>query len=88
MEKESWDEILLEQEVRKLVTSICAVLYHHGITEIHVGGLMRVVGIDEESAAQHDDEIMVLGPEFETELEDIEQDIALDVAVPPGTTLH
>ena len=88
MEQESWDDILLEEHVRKLVTSICAVLYHHGITEIHVGGLMRVVGIDEESAAQHDDEIMLLGPEFETELDDVDQDIALDVAVPPNTTIH
>ena len=88
MEQESWDEILLEEHVRKLVTSICAVLYQPGITEIHVGGLMRVVGIDEESAAQHDDEIMLLGPEFETELEDVDQDIALDVVVPPNTTIH
>ncbi len=88
MEQESWDEILLEEHVRKLVTSICAILYHHGITEIHVGGLMRIVGIDEESAAQHDDEVMILGPEFESELEEIGEEITLDLAVPPGTTLH
>ncbi len=86
MEKESWDEILLEQEVRKLVTSICAILYHHGITEIHVGGLMRVVGIDEESASQHDDEIMVLGPEFESDMQEISESI--DLEIPAGATIH
>jgi hypothetical protein len=86
MEKESWDEILLEQEVRKLVTSICAVLYQHGITEIHVGGLMRVVGVDEESAAEHDDEIMILGPEFDSDLEEIQEEP--EIEIPPGTTIH
>ena len=85
-QKESWDEILLEQEFRKLVTSICAVLYHHGITEIHVGGLMRVVGIDEDSASQHDDEIMVLGPEFESEMHEMGETI--DLEIPSGTTIH
>jgi len=86
MEKESWDDILLEQEVRQLVTSICAVLYQHGITEIHVGGLMRVVGIDEDRAAEHDDEIMILGPDFESGPEELGEEI--DPKVPVGTTIH
>jgi hypothetical protein len=86
MENESWDELLLAEHVRKLVTSICAVLYHHGITEIHVGGLMRVVGIDEASAAQHDDEIMVLGPNFDSSLSEIGEELDLDI--PDGATVH
>lgn len=85
MEQESWEE-LLETEVRKLVTSICAVLYHHGITEVHVGGLMRIVGIDEENAAKHDDEIMVLGEDFEFEIEGLDEN--LELTVPPDTTIH
>lgn len=47
---------------------------------------MRVVGIDEDSASQHDDEIMVLGPEFESEMHEMGETI--DLEIPSGTTIH
>ena len=86
METPSWDQILLEEHVQKLVASICAVVYHHGITEIHLGGLMRLVGIDEASAAAHDDEIMLLGPDIQSDDTVFGEEIDLDI--PSGTTIH
>ena len=42
------------------MVNICLVLVDFGVTEVHVGGLMRLVGIDEELAAEHDDELMII----------------------------
>lgn len=58
------DDIKLEQEVRMLMYEIMMVLYEHGIQEIHVGGLMRLFGISNEQAAEHDDEMVILDQEF------------------------
>lgn len=87
MESENPVDILNEDAVRDLVISICTVLYEHGITEIHVGGLMRLIGIDEDQAIEHDDELMVLTdlehfPKSEKNKNEINE------VVPPGTTLH
>jgi len=58
------DDPKLEQEVRVLMYELMMVLYHHGITEVHVGGLMRVMGVDPDRAAEHDDEMVILDDKF------------------------
>ena len=58
------DEEELEQEVRVLMYELMMVLYQHGIQEIHVGGLMRLLGIDNDKAAKHDDEMVILDRKF------------------------
>ena len=60
MEQDFVIDILNEEAVKDLVVNICLVLADFGITEVHVGGLMRLVGIDEELAAEHDDELMII----------------------------
>lgn len=78
-------DILNEDSVRDLVTAICALLYERGIHEIHVGGLMRLIGVDEDLAADHDDELMIL-----SDHEKFESTTGIDTGeqVPPGTTIH
>lgn len=84
MEQDFVIDILNEEAVKDLVVNICLVLSDFGITEVHVGGLMRLVGIDEELAAEHDDELMIIT--------DIKQIVdarnEIQEARPPGTTLH
>jgi hypothetical protein len=60
MEQDFVIDILNEEAVKDLVVNICLVLADFGVTEVHVGGLMRLVGIDEELAAEHDDELMII----------------------------
>jgi hypothetical protein len=43
---------------------IMLILYEHGFTEIHVGGLMRLFGVDNQRASEHDDEVVVLDQQF------------------------
>ena len=60
MEQDFVIDILNEEAVKDLVVNICLVLADFGVTEVHVGGLMRLVGIDEKLAAEHDDELMII----------------------------
>lgn len=84
MEQDFVIDILNEEAVKDLVVNICLVLADFGITEVHVGGLMRLVGIDEELAAEHDDELMII-----TDIhEKVQTQKELQEVRPPGTTLH
>ena len=58
------DEFELEAHVRNLITDIMVVMYEHGIREVNIGGMMRMLGIDHATAAEHDDEVVVLTDEF------------------------
>ena len=58
------DELELEAHVRNLITDIKVVMYENGIREVNIGGMMRMLGIDNETAAAHDGEVVVLTDEF------------------------
>jgi len=87
MEQDFVIDILNEESVKDLVVNICLVLADFGITEVHVGGLMRLVGIDEELAAEHDDELMVITDIQQLQKTSGETSEIMEV-MPPGTTLH
>jgi len=54
----------LEQEVRVLMYELMMVLYQHGITEVHVGGMMRLLGVNNATSSDHDDEMVILDDKF------------------------
>ena len=85
MEQDFVIDILNEESVKDLVVNLCLVLADFGITEVHVGGLMRLVGINEELASEHDDELMII-----TDIKNIvrTQEEEKQEVCPPGTTLH
>jgi hypothetical protein len=83
MEQDFVIDILNEEAVKDLVVNICLVLTDFGITEVHVGGLMRLVGIDEDIAVEHDDELMII-----TDIKQLTTSKEETEAVPLGTTIH
>jgi hypothetical protein len=87
MEQDFVIDILNEEAVKDLVVNICLVLSEFGITEVHVGGLMRLIGIEEELAAEHDDELMVITDIQQLQKSADDSNEIIEV-VPPGTTLH
>lgn len=87
MEQDFVIDLLNEEAIKDLVVNVCLVLSEFGITEVHVGGLMRLVGIDEELAAEHDDELMVITDIQQLPRSGDEQTEIIEVA-PPGTTVH
>ena len=58
------DDIELDQQIRMALMNLMVVLYSCGITTIHLGGLMRILGVDNKIAGQHDDEQLQLDDDF------------------------
>ena len=54
----------LDIKVKNLMFDLMLVLYSYGITEVNVGALMRILGVREEKAREHDDEAVELTDEF------------------------
>jgi hypothetical protein len=75
------DDPELEQEVRVLMYELMMVLYHHGITEVHVGGMMRLMGVDPDCAAEHDDEMVILDDKFAKYVESITEPRSSDQTI-------
>lgn len=77
------EEELADQLVKETMLEIMAVLYDHGITQVSVGALMRVLGVEAEQAKQHDEDYLVIQDsikEFSFSESDLE--------IPPNTTIH
>jgi hypothetical protein len=58
------DNLDLDQAVRLAILNLCVILHDCGITEVHVGGIMRILGVPNELAQEHDDERVILDDEF------------------------
>ncbi len=71
----------LEAEVRILMYELMMVLYRHGITEIHVGGMMRLLGVNPDSAGRHDDEVVILDEKFAKYVEQITETRSSDQTI-------
>jgi hypothetical protein len=69
------------EEVREIMYDILALLHHHGISQVSVGGIMRLLGVPADVAASHDDEYLHV---VQADLEIAEE----SQVAPPGTTLH
>ena len=73
----------LDQRVKTLMFDLMLVLYSHGITEVNVGAMMRVLGVSSEVAAEHDDEAVELTKEFAKYVKE-----ARETKRPDNETLH
>lgn len=58
------DDDKLEAEVRDLLMDICEVMARRGYEVVSVGAMMRLVGVGDERAAQHDAEYFALDEDF------------------------
>jgi hypothetical protein len=81
--------IKLDDEVRKIILEVCAVLHDHGYQKVPIGAMMRILGTSNEQARTHDDEYFELDHDFlEMMGKHIEQHPERLRPPPPGTTLH
>jgi len=72
------EDLEVDQSIRLAILNLMVVLYDCGITEVHVGGIMRILGVPDERASQHDDERVILDPEFVKYVEQINQPRPVD----------
>ena len=82
------DSDALEQYVRRVMLEVMAVLWANGQRELHVGGLMRLLGVPEEAAALHDQERIEIDDSFADIATDLHSRYLLQAQAPAGTTLH
>jgi hypothetical protein len=59
-----FDNPELDQQIRAAVVRLMAALYEQGLTEIHMGGLLRLLGVSNDIASKHDDDRVALDQEF------------------------
>ena len=71
------DQQELEQAVRDLIQDLIMVLSRHGVAQVSMGSLMRLCGVDNETATRYDDEIV-----------DLLHTDSGAAEVPAGVTLH
>jgi hypothetical protein len=76
------DNIDLDNNVRIAILNLMMVLYGCGITEIHIGGVMRIMGVSDATASAHDDERLLLDEDFVRYVEQINE------PRPADQTLH
>ena len=67
------ENIELDQTIRLAILNLMLVLYDCGIEEVHVGGVMRILGVANDKAQQHDDERLVLDENFVKYVEQINE---------------
>ena len=77
------EEELLDQQVKALMFDLMLVLYSHGISSVNVGGLMRMLGVKEDTAREHDTEEVQLTDEFAKYVKETR-----DTKRPDNATLH
>lgn len=62
---------IASEDLRLRILSLMYMLYEYGINEVHMGGLMRLLGVDNENAAEYDDKVLELDAEFAKYMSDI-----------------
>jgi hypothetical protein len=75
----------LEDSVRDLIIEICGAMYRRGYRSVSIGAMMRLVGVDTDSASRHDHDYIELGTEFAAL---IKHRVPETSAVPPDVTVH
>jgi len=58
------EDIEMDQSIRMALMNLMVVLYSCGISKIHLGGLMRILGVSNKIARQYDDEQLLLDDDF------------------------
>jgi hypothetical protein len=71
----------IDQAIRLAILNLCVILHDCGITEVHVGGIMRILGVPDNLAQKHDDERVILDNEFVKYVDQINQPRPVDQAL-------
>ncbi len=81
------DDDLLHERIKNIMLDVMAVLYDNGIKNVHMGAMMRLLGVDDSKASQHDSEVIELDEKFGTMLAELNKKVE-PIEIPQGTTFH
>ena len=80
------DEFLHER-IKTVMLDVMGVLYDNGIKLVHMVAMMRLLGVDDVKASQHDNEMIELDEKFGAMLSQLNKNTA-PVEVPKDATFH
>ena len=81
------EDDLIHQRIKNIMLDVMAVLYDNGIKNVHMGAMMRLLGVDNSKAAEHDSKIIELDEKFGFMLSQLNNK-AVPEEIPQGTTIH
>ena len=85
------DSIFGENDaIAGMVIAICATLFDNGVRHVHVGGLMRLLGVEQEKAIEQDDKVFELPDNFYDQIEQMgfEKIDDSQLSIPKNVILH
>ena len=74
----------LEFKIKQLMLDLMEVLHNNGIQEVHMGGMMRLLGVEEDVAKEHDQHRIQLTKSFVNTVREFKN----QQPPPTGTVLH
>lgn len=77
---------LLYQRIQTVMLEVMGVLYGNNITMVHMGAMMRLLGVPDSKAAEHDNEMLELDEKFGTMLTELNKSIPQQA--PKDATIH
>jgi hypothetical protein len=72
------ENLKLEETLRMTILNLMLILYDCGIKEIHLGGLMRILGVTNDKATDYDDQLVELNEDFVKYVEQINEPRPVD----------
>jgi len=76
----------LHDRIQSVMLEVMGVLYDNNITLVHMGAMMRLLGVPDSKAAQHDNEMLELDEQFGTMLAELNKSIPKQV--PKDAIIH
>ena len=76
----------LHERIQTVMLEVMGVLYDNNITLVHMGAMMRLLGVPDAKAAEHDNEMLELDEKFGTML--VELNKSQPKQVPEDATIH
>jgi hypothetical protein len=82
------DDQRVYEYTRTMLLELMAVLYANGRRTMHVGAAMRLMGVDNETASKHDDELIEIDENFGEVAAQLNIAERLVPHVPKGAIIH
>ena len=76
----------LHERIQTVMLEVMGVLYDNNITLVHMGAMMRLLGVPDAKAAQHDNEMLELDEKFGAMLQQLNKSTPKEV--PKDATIH
>lgn len=76
----------LHERIQSVMLEVMGVLYDNNITLVHMGAMMRLLGVPDSKAAEHDNEMLELDEKFGAILLELNKNTSKEV--PRDATIH